>query len=116
IIAGGSTNRGYATILNSKTFEEERVIDGHSSYLLHAAFSDDQKLIVTSGSDYFVRLWDAETGELINRIRHNQREVPVAVFADDVFVISYSDEIRSLQISASYKSRTKVPPTFFEIF
>lgn len=48
-----------------------RVLGGHEGSIYSVAFSRDGKRLLTAGGDNSVRLWDAETGELIRSFEGN---------------------------------------------
>ncbi len=55
---------------------------GHSIRLNSAVFSSDDKLIISSGIDQSINIWDSETGLLIKTIKHDNT-VYNAVFSPD---------------------------------
>ena len=51
------------TIRNAKTHEIEMRLEGHTGYVLAAAFSPEGKRIATAGDDEEIKVWNLETGK-----------------------------------------------------
>ena len=49
--------------------------DAHEGALFAATYSPDGSVIATSGGDNLVRLWDAETGEMLGELAHHNNWV-----------------------------------------
>ncbi|MGH3880356.1 MAG: pentapeptide repeat-containing protein, partial [Actinophytocola sp.] len=60
-----------------------RTFTGHSSGVLAVAWSPDGTRILTAGSDPIVRVWDADTGELIYHITGHTGEVRAVAWSPD---------------------------------
>ena len=57
-------------IWDRKTLEQhERVLTGHTGSVLCLQY--DEKVIISGSSDSTVRVWDVESGELVNTIIHH---------------------------------------------
>jgi len=55
---------------------------GHSSYLKYAAFSNDDKMVITLG-DTTSKLWDTESGRLITTLSSSTYGINTAYFSPD---------------------------------
>jgi WD40 repeat protein len=64
------------------------VLRGHANVLSSAIFSVDGKLIVSVGDDELVQVWEAHTGQLLQRIRRHVGPVANVVFATDSLLIT----------------------------
>lgn len=58
-------------------------MEGHSFFVLSAAFSPDGRLVVTAGRDGMARVWDARTGQGVAELSGHTRDVDVAEFSPD---------------------------------
>ena len=56
---------------------------GHSSWIPALKFSPDGKTLASSGTDYRVKLWHAETGECLRTLEGHQNEVWALNFSPD---------------------------------
>jgi len=66
--------------------------NGHSSYLISAAWSPDGKCIVSGGGDNTVRVWDANTGNTLYTYRVHEGSPIRPGFASEVWEIIWSPD------------------------
>ncbi len=95
ITASGVTGvSGLATIWDAATGKKLREFGtGHSDALFDAEFSPDEKLVATGGYDRSVKLWSAETGDLIRSIEvHNGAIFDLAFSPDSSILASASGD------------------------
>lgn len=83
---------GYRDIPSSSS--ESETSKGHSGLVLSVAFSnDDNKLIVSAGTDWNIKIWDVETGKCVKTLRGHLNWVNSVVFsADNKLILSGSDD------------------------
>lgn len=68
-----------------------QTLENHSSYVTYAAFSPDNKLIITTSKDNTAIIWDALTYELLHTLDSHTEAIHGAVFTkDSKFVVTYS--------------------------
>ena len=72
----------------------QHVLHGHSNGVWSAAFSLDGKCIVSGSSDKTIRLWDAETGEMVQPPLegHESAVLSVAFSPDGKHIVSGSSD------------------------
>lgn len=70
---GGMLAVGYApydiNLWNAKTGERQKLLEGHSNWVVSLAFSADGKRLISGAGDSTTRVWDVEAGMEIGRIR-----------------------------------------------
>ena len=65
------------------TGDNPKVISGHTHYVWSIAFSADSKLLASGSWDKTVRLWSADTGELLNIFIGHTSNVTTVAFSPD---------------------------------
>ncbi|BAZ48621.1 serine/threonine kinase with WD-40 repeat protein [Nostoc sp. NIES-4103] len=75
IIASGGTSAGDngvsnppIKLWNTSTGEEIRILTGHTASVNAIAFSPTAKIIASGGEDNTIRIWNYQTGELIQTL------------------------------------------------
>jgi eukaryotic-like serine/threonine-protein kinase len=68
------------------------VLAGHHSYVYHAVFSPDGKLIASAGWRNEVKVWDAESGRLLATLEHTPEKAACAL------ALGFGDEGRSIVV------------------
>lgn len=74
-----------------------RTIEGHESWVLRVAWSDDSLLLASGGLDGNIGLWSAEDGELLAWLEGHGREISSLDFSSDgghLVSASYDHSIR----------------------
>ncbi|WP_193854138.1 AAA-like domain-containing protein [cf. Phormidesmis sp. LEGE 11477] len=73
------------TILDSilRNIRERNQLPGHQSLVRNASFSPDGSRIVTASDDNTARVWDSQSGELIQALEGHQSSVTNASFSPD---------------------------------
>ena len=69
--------------LNAAADTSLRVLRGHTARVDGAAFSSDGRFLASAAQDDTVKLWDVNTGELLDTLRGHQGAVYNAVFSPD---------------------------------
>jgi WD40 repeat protein len=64
------------------------VLKGHRNRILAASFSPDGSLIATASRDQDARIWDAKTGETIEKLQHNSEVRDVEFSPDGRWVVT----------------------------
>ncbi len=72
---------------------------GHTKDVNSVSISSNDKYIVSGSHDKTVRLWDAESGHLVNTIEDHQNFVPSVVFMD-ARVFASGSEDRTIRVYA----------------
>ena len=67
----------------------------HEKDINAMAFSPDNNLIVTSGADKVVRVWNANTGKLINSFKHGYAIKKLFISPDGNYMLSGSSQLYS---------------------
>ncbi len=71
---------------------------GHKASLLHAEFSPDSTLVLTSSADRTARVWDSQTGEcLVQHIGHDG-SVNVARFSSRGFILATAGSDKTARV------------------
>jgi len=83
---------GVARLWDSRTGEEIRVLDGHSSWVSGVAFSPDGNMAITGSGDRTVKLWDLTSGEEMRTFTGHQHWVSSVTFSPDGLYILTSGE------------------------
>ena len=73
---------GSLTLWNRET-QQSKTFTAHPSFVYAAEFSPDGKLLVSSGSDQTIRLWDVATGAEVAALKSDVPHSYRAVFAPD---------------------------------
>ena len=65
------------------TGDNPKVISGHTHYVWSIAFSSDSKLLASGSFDKTVRLWSADTGELLDIFIGHENDITTVAFSPD---------------------------------
>jgi WD40 repeat protein len=82
-------------------------LQGHGDTVTGVRFVPGSGLIVTSGDDWTVRLWDAETGKQVRLMQHDSIVRALAVSADGRWIASSSldDTVRVWEVVTGREAR-----------
>ncbi|HEX3049689.1 MAG TPA: hypothetical protein VHP83_03460 [Aggregatilineaceae bacterium] len=75
---------------------DEGVYEGHEGPILAVDWNPTQPLIASSGADHTVRIWDADTGEMIQIIQ-TRSDVGTVAWSPDGDTLVYSLEDGTLE-------------------
>jgi WD40 repeat protein len=76
----------------------ERIVAAHGKMCFSLAFTSDSKQVVTAGQDGAVKLWDAETGELICPVGSHSGEVFDLALSSDGTKLATCDSERNISL------------------
>jgi WD40 repeat protein len=66
-------------------------LEGHSTQVISVAISSDNSKIVSGSSDHTIKVWDLNTGRLLNTlIGHSSRVISVAISSNNSKIVSGS--------------------------
>ncbi|MGC4005876.1 MAG: WD40 repeat domain-containing protein [Pirellulales bacterium] len=110
---------GLAKVWNLRGYEESRVLKGkslvgHADAVLGAAFSHDDKLIVTAGQDRTARIWKTSDGALVATLSegHEFLTTGAALFPDGRrFATAAMDDTTRIWDLAAGTERLRIPDT-----
>jgi WD40 repeat protein len=94
VSAGSGTDPNSVKVWDAKT-GTFRLLVGHNDYVVSASWSADGKRIVTGGGgrDKSIKLWDAQTGQLLASFSGHQEDVEaVAFYPGGTRIISVSED------------------------
>jgi len=80
---GGSTGPYYVQVVSGSAPKFEKLLRGHASPVKSLAFSKDERLLASGGSDSTIRLWDIATGTEVRRLQGNLQPVWALAFNPD---------------------------------
>lgn len=83
LLATGDTNGNVCVREFRSAKQQIWTTKGHSSWIPALKFSPDGKTLATSGTDYRIKLWHAETGECLRILEGHQNEVWALNFSPD---------------------------------
>jgi WD40 repeat protein/uncharacterized caspase-like protein len=88
----------HATLVATETTSGRLIatFKGHTGFVLGAAVSSDQKLIVSAGEDKTARIWEVSTGRLIKTLSFEYAPLSVAISPDGRFVLC--NDSRGMQL------------------
>ena len=101
-------------IYDTSTYEEIKVLVGHTDSVLVLTFSPNGKLLLSGGADKTARLWDVDTGKLLRTLKKHTGSVNAIAFTangekfkcgsneDSAVWYWYPDDIHSSGKSGSY--------------
>ena len=72
-----------ARIWDAATGKQNAPLEGHTYWVLSAAFSPDGRRIVTASADHSARIWDAATGKQVAALEGHTGIVRSAAFSPD---------------------------------
>jgi hypothetical protein len=67
---------------NLDSGKEERHLDGHTDRVTQLAFTPDSARLVSGSDDQSMRLWEVQTGKIVQQMDHGQQIYGVAVSPD----------------------------------
>src|SRR5206468_3512015 len=99
VVAAGDT----ATIWDTETGEQVRVLNGHRAAVFSAVYSPDGHFIVTASQDGSAIVWDAETGEQVRVLSGHTKSVSSAEYSPDGrFIVTASEDGTAIIWDADY--------------
>ena len=127
LLTAGSDGTARLWGLGAKGAETKLVMRGHSQLVYKAAFSPDERFVATVSQDYFVRLWESNSGRLLTVLGTHANAVwDVAFSPDGTYLMSGSEDgtahvyaceicVPTDRLLALAKSRITRAPTDLEI-
>eukprot|EP00741_Cyanophora_paradoxa_P007689 tig00001181_g7438.t1 len=91
IIVFGTDGVVYMWVWNAETFcpwRLRRKLEGHKGVVFSVAIYEKMWRIVSGGSDQTIRVWDAETGEQLQKLQGNGPVASVAISMDGQRIVS----------------------------
>ncbi|NDJ54841.1 MAG: hypothetical protein GYB68_17360, partial [Chloroflexi bacterium] len=73
--------------------EDEIVLDGHDDVIWDLGYSPDGATLVSAARDGLVRVWDAESGELLNEIQAHTAINPLITYLEDNWAVQVDDNV-----------------------
>ncbi|MEQ9411196.1 MAG: protein kinase [Fuerstiella sp.] len=80
------------------TWQQKLHVPAHRTTIRAMAMSPDQTKIVSTGNDRSVALWDARTGELINRFESLPRNGTRVAWSPDGLTIAVCSDVRTVHL------------------
>lgn len=68
--------------LANKPTQPAKILSGHSGSVLAVAISPDGSRIASASADYTVKIWNLNTGELLETLAGHSGEVKTVAFGD----------------------------------
>ncbi|KAI9039276.1 uncharacterized protein KD926_009718 [Aspergillus affinis] len=99
---GWSRDTTAIMLLDTATWELQKILEGHSQRCLTLAFSSDNRQLVSGSADCTVRLWDTTTGDLQKTlVGHTEMVQSVAFSPDGKQIVSGSNDAVNLWNAAT---------------
>ena len=118
-IAVGSVNNDIL-ILDVITGSQTAVLHGHTAGVSSLAFSSDGTSLVSGSKDKTAKLWDMQTGGVVNTFSHEDLVCSVSISADNTTIASRSQEgtiyLWSIQTGVCYKTIQQKGQIHYVIF
>jgi len=79
VVVGLGSHDHNITILNATTGSQISVLSGHTGWVRSLAFSPDGKFFVSGGDDKTIKLWDIQTGGVMDAFSHSSSVTSISV-------------------------------------
>lgn len=80
---GLSPNSPYGVALVNTRSGQERWLSGHTEYVKSLRFSSDSRWLATAGVDAKIKLWDVDSGRILQTLVGHMQEVSDVAFSED---------------------------------
>ena len=63
-------------------FEEKHVLKGHNKWVWDCDFSCDSAYLISASSDTYIKLWDVQSGEMVQTLKGHTRGITCLALND----------------------------------
>ena len=98
VTVSGSGTESRIHVWDSRTGQRLATLRGHSGSVIHAGFSPDGRLLVTTSTDKSARVWDTESGEDLHLLEGHAGPVLHAAFSPDARHLATASEDNTVRI------------------
>ncbi|MCM3873100.1 MAG: WG repeat-containing protein [Pyrinomonadaceae bacterium] len=98
VAARGRYGDACVSLVDAKTNQLIRRLEGHPGIVYAIAFSPDGNFIASGSGDKSIKLWDAQTGKLLNTLAGHSLQVTAVAFSADAKTLASGSQDDTLQI------------------
>ncbi|CAD8094106.1 unnamed protein product [Paramecium primaurelia] len=83
-------------LFNLKQKEKERKLKGHQNKINYLLFLSDKRSLISGGDDFFIMLWNYQTGEFKGRVQQYTHKIQFLNISKNNRILGYYNEKKSI--------------------